>query len=160
MERIKILSFVSLIPLFLSGCAGYVEPTSGPLATVSTNTSRNGLFTWSESQITAIDNQQTSHYWGKLLGAGTQFNVTPGPHSFVIHTRFNQGFGSGPYMSTAQVYANTRPNMNYQFISRTNGSNLNVWAIDKATGKKASAVVSAPYFYEPRSTTTVVYVHH
>jgi hypothetical protein len=155
----KIKYLLLILPILLIGCSSmnsYQEPTTGsqPLATVKGSSTRDGLFVWSNLNVTSIDNKQVGMVWSE----NSNINVVPGPHLFVISSTFNQGFGSGPYNSITEVYATLKPGMQYRFVGKPYGASMNVWAED-SRGQRVSGVGSSNYQYSPQPShiSTVIY---
>ncbi len=150
----RLSTILCILPLLLVGCAAHIEPISGPFATVSSTSDWGNSFLKSDTQIVKIDGQQTSHYWARVFGTGTQFNIKPGRHTFVVITRFSKSLGSGIFISVNRIHATLKPKTNYQFIKEIDGTKLHIWLIDKST-MKSVATGSATYYHLPPNTVAI-----
>lgn len=151
-----------LFSLLLTSCASvnsYHHPKTGsqPLATVSGSAYRDGLFTWGNFLVESIDNQSVGMVWSE----SSKINVIPGTHLFVVTSRFNDGFGSGPFAAINEVSMTVQAGMQYRFVGKKQGASLLVWGED-SFGRRASAISSSKYGYAPRQSvymTTIVHRH-
>lgn len=153
--KTRVLLITTLL-LSLTGCASindYHEPQAGAAATVSGSSTRNGLFDWNSTTVTAIDNKNVGMVWSE----SSKIKVTPGTHRFTVYTQFNQTFGGGgPFNGFVDVSATVRPNQYYRFVTKVDGASIKAWAVD-ANGRVSSSIGSNHYEVAPRNIPIIIY---
>jgi len=144
--KIKFLAYL-LFPLILTGCASvnsYHEPsTTGnqSLATISGSSTRGGVFAWTNTLISAIDNKPVNML---LWSNESKIRVVPGAHLFVVDAGFNRSFSNGPYSGTVEVRAFLKPGINYRAVCKPENEFVNVW-IEDGSGQRVSDIISGKY---------------
>ena len=133
----------------LAGCAttdSYQVPASNPaLATIKGFSTRSGLYEWQDAEIQSIDNKQIS--FGFLQDFATyRISVTPGKHTLVVHSNFNNGFklGSAGYEGSAQLQATFLPRQAYHLNGDVEGASIRIW-VEDSNNKVISTIGKAPY---------------
>ena len=137
---------LSIICGLLAGCATiYAPPKSGePTAKIHAMSNRSGLYTWTNTEIEAIDNKSP----GLTVFEGSNFNVYPGRHVITVKVSFNRGFLSMPSDGVTDVVVNFKAGHVYTIRGDVHGSVVSAWVVNES-GQKVSATSSVHYQQSP-----------
>ena len=138
----------------------YKNPPKDPAktATLRSNETRSGLYTWANHTVEAIDNLPVN-YAASWTSETKEIVVTSGVHELVMGGTFNRGFlAGGPYSARGDLRMNFKPGRNYKANGRVEGSKLAMWIEDTETSQPVSETIRIPYQFIPQTTYTPIFI--